>query len=96
LEGMCDWLKLRLPDERSCNLIVGDKWLVVSKMQKSGELKFKYKNWEGKMAVRSVKPIKFWFGETRWHPQKQWFLKAYDLEKKAERDFAARDIIKFL
>lgn len=58
-------------------------------------LKFKYKNWEGEMAVREVIPIKIWFGETKWHKGKQWFLKAKDIKKNAERDFALRDVLKF-
>ena len=63
---------------------------------KNSVLKFEYLNWEGKKAVREVEPIKIWYGKTEWHPKKQWFLKARDIEKKAERDFALKDIIKFL
>jgi predicted DNA-binding transcriptional regulator YafY len=59
-------------------------------------LTFDYKNWEGKREVRNVTPIKIWFGETEFHKEKQWFLKALDLDKNAERDFALKDIIKFL
>ena len=59
-------------------------------------LKFKYKNWEGKIAVRTVQPIKLWYGKTRWHPQEGWLLKAHDLDKNEERDFSIKDIIKFL
>jgi predicted DNA-binding transcriptional regulator YafY len=58
-------------------------------------LKFRYLNWEGVQRVRKVKPIKIWYGETKWHPKKQWFLKAFDLDKNEERDFALTDIIKF-
>jgi len=64
--------------------------------QPSNFLKFKYKNWEGKIAIRKVKPLKIWFGETEFHKGKQWFLKALDLDKNAERDFSLRDVIKFL
>lgn len=59
-------------------------------------LKFKYKNWEGKIAVRKVKPLKIWYGKTEWHPKEQWLLKALDLDKNEKRDFAVKDIIKFL
>ncbi|KKQ84443.1 MAG: hypothetical protein UT08_C0018G0049 [Candidatus Woesebacteria bacterium GW2011_GWB1_38_8] len=59
-------------------------------------LKFKYKNWERKKALRNVRPIKIWYGKTKWHAKDQWFLKALDLDKKEERDFALKDIIKFL
>lgn len=63
---------------------------------KKSVLEFEYINWEGKKAVRKVEPIKIWYGSTKWHPKKQWFLKAKDLEKDAERDFALRDVVKFL
>lgn len=56
-------------------------------------LVFKYKNWEGEVAVRRVRPIKIWFGTTEWHQGNHWFLKAHDLEKDAERDFDLADII---
>lgn len=59
-------------------------------------LKFTYKNWEGETKDREVAPIKIWFGHTDYHKEDQWFLKAIDIEKNAERDFAVRDIIKFL
>jgi hypothetical protein len=59
-------------------------------------LKFKYKNWEGKDGVRKVSQIKVWYGKTKWHPKSQWFLKAVDLDKNEKRDFALKDIIKFL
>ncbi len=59
-------------------------------------LKFDYINWEGKRAVRTVKPIKLWYGKTQWHPKEGWLLKAVDLEKNEERDFSVKDIIKFL
>jgi predicted DNA-binding transcriptional regulator YafY len=59
-------------------------------------LKIYYVNWEGKRAVRTVKPIKLWFGKTKWHPKEGWLLKAIDIEKGEERDFSVTDIIKFL
>lgn len=59
-------------------------------------LVFEYKNWEGKTATRRVIPISFWYGTTEWHREEQWLLKALDVEKNAERDFAVKDIIRFI
>lgn len=59
-------------------------------------LKFKYKNWEGKTAVRTVMPKEIWYGSTEWHPEEGWLLKAHDLDKDAERDFAVKDVIGFI
>ena len=54
-----------------------------------------YKNWRGETAWREVVPKKIWYGTTEWHPEEQWFLKATDLEKKADRDFVVRDILQW-
>lgn len=47
-----------------------------------------YQNWRGEVATREIKPICLWFGQTQWHPEDQWFLTAWDVEKQVERDFA--------
>ena len=65
-------------------------------MQTKGYLKFKYVNGKEKKTTRKVEPIKIWYGKTKWHPKNQWFLKATDLDKNGERDFAMKDIVKFL
>ena len=64
--------------------------------QKNPPLVFEYVNWEKKKAVRKVQPLEIWYGQTQWHPKKQWLLKALDLDKNEKRDFAIKDIIKFL
>lgn len=65
-------------------------------MTKPVPLKFKYKNWQGETTIRTVMPIKIWYGHTEFHKTDQWLLKATDLDKDAERDFAVNDILKFL
>lgn len=56
------------------------------------ELQFQYKNWRGETSVRRVLPMKIWYGKTDWHPDEQWFIKAIDVEKGEERDFALTDM----
>lgn len=56
------------------------------------EICFQYKNWRGEVSLRKVLPLKMWFGSTDWHAGDQWFIKAIDLEKGEERDFALLDI----
>lgn len=53
---------------------------------------FVYKNYKGEVEVRRVFPRGLWYGSTDWHPEKQWFIHAYDLERKGLRDFALKDI----
>ncbi len=59
------------------------------------ELRIIYTNWRGETAERVILPISIWFGSTQWHPTQQWLLKAHDVEKDAERDFALLDIKNF-
>lgn len=51
-----------------------------------------YTNWRGEYAEREIVPLHVWFGATDWHPEPQWLLKATDVAKGAERDFAVKDI----
>lgn len=53
---------------------------------------FNYRNHRGETSRRRVLPLKIWFGITDWHPAPQWFLRAFDLDKMAERDFSMHDI----
>ena len=56
-------------------------------------LRFIYRNWRGDVAERAVRPLRIWFGSTEWHPKPQWLLRAIDLDKGAERDFAIGEIV---
>ena len=51
-----------------------------------------YTNYRGETAYRNIIPEKIWFGATEWHPQPQWLLDAFDVEKNALRNFAIKDI----
>ncbi len=61
-------------------------------MDKGSEVSIEYTNWRGETAMRRIIPIEIWFGSTGWHKTPQWLLKALDIEKDAERDFALGDI----
>lgn len=65
---------------------------IPSKVRDKHEIKFLYTNWRGENAIRTAIPVKIWYGKTNWHPQEQWFIKAFDVEKKEERDFALTDM----
>jgi hypothetical protein len=57
---------------------------------------FRYKNWQGDVGIRHVMPIEIWYGHTEFHQTDQWLLKAMDVDKNAERNFAINDIIEFI
>ena len=56
------------------------------------KVKILYTNYRGETAVRSILPLKIWYGSTDWHPESQWLLDAIDFEKGANRSFALKDI----
>jgi hypothetical protein len=55
------------------------------------EISMVYRNYEGKIGDRTIIPRALWFGETEWHKGAQWLLRAFDVDKGAERDFALSD-----
>ena len=50
-----------------------------------------YTNYRGEHSHRSIIPQRVWYGSTEYHPNPQWFLKAFDTDKQADRDFALCD-----
>ena len=55
----------------------------------------RYTNYRGETADRKVVPKMIRFATTEWHPEPQWLLDAFDLEKQADRSFAMKDIHKW-
>lgn len=51
-----------------------------------------YTNWRGQRAPRRIVPLGIVYGTTKWHPEPQWLLNAWDVVKKTERTFAMKDI----
>ena len=51
-----------------------------------------YTNWRGERAVRIISPRRIEFENSEWHPETQWVLYAFDMEKCEERAFALKDI----
>jgi len=51
-----------------------------------------YTNYRGETARRKIIPATLYFGKTEFHPEFQWLLTAFDVDKSATRTFAMRDI----
>lgn len=56
------------------------------------EVSILYKNWKGETDWRWILPLNIYFGKTEWHPEYQWLMEAFDLDKRAPRTFAVKDI----
>lgn len=54
-----------------------------------------YRNYQGTLAVRRITPLGLWRGTSPFHKEDgaQWFLRAYDYDRKGARDFALKDFI---
>lgn len=51
-----------------------------------------YTNYRGETARRRIIPSGLRYGATEYHPEPQWLLDAFDVEKAAHRTFAMRDV----
>lgn len=51
-----------------------------------------YTNWQGERSTRTILPIRMYWGSNEWHKEDQWLLEAHDLDKRAVRNFAFKDI----
>ena len=62
-------------------------------MEERQILEVTYRNWRGEIAVRRIIPKLMWFGKTEWHPEEQWLIRAFDVDKQVDRDFALSDML---
>lgn len=53
---------------------------------------FSYKNYKGKFSRRRAILIGVFWGSNQWHSEPQWLVKGEDLDKKAVRTYALKDI----
>lgn len=56
-------------------------------------VRFEYINYKGERSQRHALPLKLWYGTTEHHPTESWFMRAWDFDRSAIRDFAMRDIM---
>ena len=68
---------------------------ISEKAEPAARVSIDYTNYKGERKIRIILPQMIWFGHTEHHPEHQWILEAWDLEKNALRSFAMRDIHKW-
>ncbi len=56
------------------------------------EVEILYTNYKGSAGWRRIIPRRLFFGTSPFHPDEQWLLEAYDVNKKEERTFAMNQI----
>lgn len=58
-------------------------------------LRFRYCNYKGETSWRNVVPIEISFKKTDYHDEEQWIMRALDVDRNVEREFAMKDIWEF-
>jgi hypothetical protein len=51
-----------------------------------------YTNHRGERAIRRIIPVSIRYATSEWHTRPQWLLIAFDLDKRAHRSFALKDV----
>lgn len=59
-------------------------------------IQIRYKNYKGIISIRKIYPDKVWYGSTEFHPEPQFLLCAYDVDKNDYRNFALSDILEYI
>jgi hypothetical protein len=58
----------------------------------SHQVSFTYTNWKGKISQRKAVMTRIIFGCNEWHPEPQFLIEGYDIDKGAGRTYALKDI----
>ncbi|MDI9408721.1 MAG: hypothetical protein QM523_05695 [Candidatus Pacebacteria bacterium] len=66
--------------------------MLLNQIEQSKLVSIDYTNYRGERSFRKIIPVMVRYGSTDWHPEPQWLLDAFDVEKEAERSFALKDI----
>lgn len=54
--------------------------------------RIKYTNYRGETSIRRIIPVRVRFAASEWHPEEQWLLDAFDIDRGDTRSFAMKDI----
>jgi len=66
-----------------------------AKSHSNNVVTIRYTNYRGETADRQIVPIRIRFGSSEWHPEEQWLLDAFDLDRNADRSFALKDVLQW-
>jgi len=68
----------------------------IKSQQIGNPIKVKYKNYKNEISIRTIIPLRVHYGNTQFHPENQWLLEVWDVDKDASRTYAMQDIIEFI
>lgn len=88
--------ELRELFEEKLVLIYYDKLKQDQTREHELEVAIDYTNWKGKRRWYLIKPLRLVHGSNEYHKEKQWLLEAFDVQEKAIRTFAMKDIHRWI
>lgn len=56
------------------------------------KVRFTYRNWKGETGERLALFLCVYYAANQYHPETQWLVDGYDLDKKVNRTFAMKDM----
>lgn len=64
----------------------------IPQKEMANPIKVRYTNYRGETAVRTIIPLKVYFGLTTYHHEEQWLLEVWDCDRNSLRVYALREI----
>lgn len=58
-------------------------------------IRVRYRNWRGEVAVRSILPLRVYWGCNMYHVEPQWLLECTDMQNGENRDFAMGGVLEW-
>ncbi len=52
----------------------------------------RYTNWRNETTLRRIIPLQAFYGKTSYHPQEQWLLRVWDLDREDYRAYSLKGI----
>ena len=83
IEAVTHYAKVNLPENETD---------AMEKIAIGMTIQFDYVNWRGEQATRRAEVKGIQYGATEYHPETQWLMSAWDIEKQANRVFAMNDM----
>lgn len=65
---------------------------MIKELNKGDYIEILYTNWRGEEGLRNVIVDKLLYGSNTYHPAPQFLLQGFDIDKKAMRTFAIKDV----
>lgn len=67
--------------------------LIIIKPSTQDTVIVQYTNHRGETKIRHIRPIRIYFGSTAWHPEPQWIMEVWDMDKQGTREYSLEGVM---